>query len=75
MGQYGIIGDTTDFHRRDRLPAGRDSLVCKRKYRHMNERLNTGGIVIYQTDDGQASLEVSLVEWDFLIASWKQTYF
>jgi len=28
----------------------------------MNKQINTGEIVIYQTEDGQASLEVSLVE-------------
>ena len=33
-----------------------------RKCRDMNEQLNTGGIAIYQTDDGRTSLEVNLVE-------------
>ena len=28
----------------------------------MNKQVNAGKIVIYQTEDGQASLEVSLVE-------------
>ena len=28
----------------------------------MNKQINTGEIVIYQTEDGQASLDVSLVE-------------
>ena len=28
----------------------------------MNKQINTGDIVIYQTEDGQASLEVNLVE-------------
>ena len=28
----------------------------------MNKQINTGEVVIYQTEDGQASLEVSLVE-------------
>ena len=28
----------------------------------MNKQINAGKIVIYQTEDGQASLEVSLVE-------------
>ncbi|MDD5723158.1 MAG: hypothetical protein PHY29_05390 [Syntrophales bacterium] len=28
----------------------------------MNKQINTGEIVIYQTEDGQVSLEVSLVE-------------
>jgi len=28
----------------------------------MNKQINTGEVVIYQTEDGQASLEVNLVE-------------
>lgn len=28
----------------------------------MNEQVNTGEIVIYQTEDGETSLEISLVE-------------
>jgi len=32
------------------------------RYRKMNKQINTGEIVIYQTEDGQASLEVNLAE-------------